>query len=125
MRTAVYIIVLAILACDSPTGPDDATRLDPPPGWIMEHYRAVAECLDVEPKPARWHVSEFLTHDGSHHLGVYYQPDRIYLDRRVLDNPDEWWAEQAVRHEAVHHLTGDMGHDGPAWKCDPGVPSSW
>lgn len=124
MRAAVYIAaLLAILtACRSPSGPSGATPLDPPPAWITEHYRSVAECLGVEPSPARWHVAEHLEHDGAHHLGVYYRPDRIYLDRRVIDHPDAWWAEHAVRHEAVHRLTGNMEHEGPGWKCGPEVP---
>lgn len=63
-------------------------------------------------------MAEPLLHRGGRRLGKYYPPDRIVLDRRVLDHLGvEPWAEWAVRHESVHALTGSLAHDGPGWAC--------
>lgn len=130
LRLVAAFLLTASVSCTSPTGPevqrldfpaDDLRELDPPPAHLLEWYRDVEECADLEGDAGAvrwWAASEVLVLQGADTIaavpGAWTRPHNVFLREDAID------LEGTVRHEALHDLLRSTDHPEPPFgTCAP------
>ena len=110
------LLLLALAGCASPFAPFEPAMPWTPPDWYEVEYHLMERCTGLS-YPYTW-VQWYLADDthawgphGERWAAYWREPNIIVVGRQWMDY------RSMVRHEVLHLLSQDVGHDGWWWGC--------